>query len=298
MADKRFNPGRLGDMLAVDLYATGSKGERLKQKRERTVKWLHKKGKDNPDCLKLAEKLEDCRRKHRCQSGACPECGYAAQHLVARATHRFLKSVNDGKVVVGATIVPADGLTRRGRLDEAAHFRSIRRWKEKLGSTDIPFFVGATDWSFNEHSERRYRSRWSEHLYGFTITNNPEKLKSALKKLFPRTDSIPRPVKLKVWDGSRKATRYVLKPNFWRRVATDQAERFDKKSGQTRSCRATQKERLRSREKRELLLHIDKIGMQGRLIMRFCQLVNLEGTTPTIVLRKPKAVAAKKRRRP
>jgi hypothetical protein len=44
----------------------------------------------------------------------------------------------------------------------------------------------------------------------------------------------------------------------------------------------------------ELLVLLDKISLQGRFVMRFCQLINVEGTKPTIVLRKPKAVSAKK----
>ena len=96
------------------------------------------------------------------------------------------------------------------------------------------------------------------------------------------------------WDGDKRALRYILKPNFWRRVATDDAEQFDKKAGITRSCRATDKQRLRSKQKKELLVHLDEIGMQSRLLFRCCQLINVGGTKPTIDLRLPKSVTAKK----
>jgi len=286
---KTSNPSRFGDMLAEDLYATGAKGQKLKDQRKKRIEWLRKKGKQDPDCIKLADKLEQCRRKHRCKSAACSECGYAGQRLVPRVPRRFLKAQTGGGKIVCVTIVPADGLTRRGRLDEANHFRAIRRWKDALGRAGIDWFVGATDWSLNEHAKSRHRPRWSLHFYGFTITKDLERLKKSLKEQFPNNDAIPRPVKVREWDGNKKALRYVLKPNFWRRVATDNAERFNKKTETTRSCRATKKERLRSREKMELLLLLDKIGTQARLIMRFCQLINVGGTKATIVLRKPKA---------
>ena len=288
------NPSRFGDMLTEDLYATGAKGQKLEDQRKKRIDWLRTKGKQDPDCIKLVDKLEECRPRHRCKSAACPECANAGQRLVPRVSRPFLKAQTGSGKIVCVTIVPADGLTRRGRLDEANHFRATRRWKDRLGRAGIDWFVGATDWSLNEHAKGRHRPRWSLHIYGFTVAKDPQRLKEALKKQFPNNDAIPRPVKVREWDGNKKALRYVLKPNFWRRVATDNAERFNKKTGGTRSCRATKKERLRSREKMELLVHIDKIGMQARLIMRFCQLINVEGTTPTIVLRLPKAVAAKK----
>lgn len=99
------------------------------------------------------------------------------------------------------------------------------------------------------------------------------------------------------WDGNSKALRYIHKPNFWRRVATDKAERHNKETGTTRSCRATDKQRLRSKHKRELLVHLDEIGLQNRLLMRWCQIINVKDKGPTIVLRVPKDVGTRKRKR-
>ena len=179
-------------------------------------------------------------------------------------------------------------MTKPGRLDKREHERRIRRWKEKLGKAGVTWFVGATDWSFNEHRDGRYKPHWSEHFYGLTVTMNPKKLKRKLLELFSKTNFIPRPVKVVEWDRDKKALRYILKPNFWRRVATTAAIRFDKKSDSTRSCHATDKQRLRSKHKRELLVHLDEISMQSRLLMRWCQMLNKKGKRPTIMLRSPK----------
>jgi hypothetical protein len=288
------NPSRFGDMLTEKLYATGTKGQKLKAKREDLVNWLHKKGKEDHQCLSLADKLEACTKRHRCHSAACSECAHSAQRLIAKVTWRFLKSHSNEGTTVCVTVAPADGCINPGELEQGIHQRAIRRWKEKLGKAGIGWFIGATDLSFNEHVEERYEPHWSLHFYGITVTRNPEKLKRKLLQQFPKSDPIPRPIKVMEWNGSKKALRYLLKPNFWRRVATDEAKRHNKDTGTTRSCRATEKQRLRSRHKRELLNHLDEIGSQNRLLFRWCQIINVKEKGPTITLRGPKGVCTRK----
>jgi hypothetical protein len=274
-------------MLDKGMYAKGPKGEELKSEREDVVAWLRKKGKKSQACLDLADKVDQCRPKHRCKSPACPECATAGQRLVAAATRQFLKAQANGGTIVCITVVPADGMTKPGKLNKADHELAIRRWKGKLGKAGVTWFVGATDLSFNEHKQAKRKPRWSEHIYGITVTRDLKKLKRALKDLFPKTKAIPRPVKVKEWDGDKKALRYILKPNFWRRIANDYAQRYDKEPRTTRTCRDTDKQPLKSKQRRELLLHLDDIGMQSRLFFRHCQMVK-KPDGPRIIVRQPK----------
>ena len=237
--------------------------------------------------MDLAEKLDRCRPKHRCKSAACPECATAGQRLIAGVARRFLKEQNgDGTKIVCVTIIPADGMIKPGKLDKAEHERAIRRWKEKLGKAGVTWFVGATDISLNEQKQGRYKRRWSEHIHGITVIKNPRKLKKKLRMQFPKTEAIPRPVKGVEWDGDKKALLYIDKPDFQRRIATDDAQRYDKKTGTIRSCGDTVTQPLKAKQKRELLIYLDDIGMQGRLLMRWCQLLNVKDG-PTIMLRLP-----------
>ena len=289
-----FNPAKFADMLVEDLYATGSKGQELESEREGLVAWLRKKGKNSRACLDLADKLDQCRPKHRCQSAACPECAKAGQRLVANVTRRFLKTQNgDGAKVVCATIIAADGMIRPGKLDAAEHERATRRWKDRLGKAGVEWFIGGTDISMNEHVQGRKKRRWSAHIHGITVIENPKKLRSALKEQFPKTKAIRRPVMVEEWDGDKKALRYIFKPHFSRRIATDDARRYDKKAEAMRTCRDTDTQPLKSKQKRELLLHLDGIGMQSRLLMRCCQLLNAKSKGPTIVLRLPKGAGSR-----
>jgi hypothetical protein len=74
-----------------------------------------------------------------------------------------------------------------------------------------------------------------------------------------------------------------MKAKFFRRIGTNDGERFNKANGNNRSCRATDKQPLRSSQKRELLLHLDQIGLQGRLVLRWVQILHL-GTAGSAVL--------------
>ena len=90
------------------------------------------------------------------------------------------------------------------------------------------------------------------------------------------------------WDGETAALRYPMKPKYERRISTDNATRFNKKTGQRRKCRATDKQPLKSKEKLELLLHLDSIGIAGRLVQKNVQFINLS-TGPTFVDKPSKA---------
>jgi hypothetical protein len=296
MSDRAFNPARFNDQIDEALYArTWVPGAGLKRERKDLVDWLRKQ-KDHKPSLALAEKLENCKPNARCKSAACPECSYAAQQLVTDATKKFLQEQPTSNTIVCLSVVPADGTSKPGQLSVAQHQRNVRRWKEALGRAGVTWFLGGSDWSFNEHEEDRYPGHWSHHFYGFTATTDLEGLKKGLRQQFPKTDAIPRPVKVQPWDGKKRPIRYMLKPEFWRRIGTNDGERFDKTTDGTRPCRATDKQPVRSSQKRELLLHLDQIGFQGRLMLRWLQILNLGGAGSAVVKRGPKDLGAVERK--
>jgi hypothetical protein len=286
-----FNPFRLTDQLAESSYPVpgwSKKGTRLERKREKVVGWLRKKFKHDQPSLALADKLEGCRPNARCKSAACPECGYAARQLLTTVIKKYLDDQTEaGNTIVCASIVPADGISKPGQLSAAQHQRNVRRWKEALGRAGVTRFIGGSDWSFNEHHDDRYPRHISHHFYGFTATTDADDLKKRLQAQFPKTDTIPRPVKVQEWDGKKKAIRYMAKSEFFRRIGSDDGQRFNKANGKKRSCRATDKQPLRSSQKRELLLHLDQIGLQGRLMLRWVQILHLGTAGSAVVDRGP-----------
>ena len=108
------NPSSFSDALTEKYYAQKSgRRKRLRRRREKLVSWLRKKAKGNLHAQELADKVETCRRKHRCKSGACPECADAARRLFTKMLRRYLKNKRN---VACVTIVPADGIAKKGNL--------------------------------------------------------------------------------------------------------------------------------------------------------------------------------------
>lgn len=280
-----FNPGRFDGALTEALYAKGLAAGPYKRERGRLVRLLRSKHKDNDKAQSLADELEACKKNKRCKLAGCCECSHAGQKLFAKVAAAFVaKHVGAGQLVC-VSIVPADGVCKPKDLDPAYAARNVRRWKERLGRAGVTWFVGALDYSLNEHDTGRYKPHWSEHIYGLTPTTDIDRLKKELRKQFQVTEAIPRPVKVKPWDGDPDALAYMLKPNYWRRVATDDGERFTKNG--MRSCRATDKQRLRSKERVRLALYLDELGLHGRLVLRWVQFVN-RGATASIEERAPR----------
>lgn len=104
------NAASFVDALTEPYY---SRHKKLKHEREKLARWLRKKCKSSQQAQLLADKLEQCRRKHRCKLGACPDCADAARRLFIKTLRRYLKTNPN---VACVTIVPADGITKRGTL--------------------------------------------------------------------------------------------------------------------------------------------------------------------------------------
>jgi len=93
------NPSSFADAITEGYYARKlSKQEKLVQARKDLVAWLRTKGADNKKALALAHKLEECGRKRRCKSGACPECIDAARRLFTKVLRRYLRKKNQRRL--------------------------------------------------------------------------------------------------------------------------------------------------------------------------------------------------------
>jgi hypothetical protein len=206
----------------------------------------------------------------------CPECSFAARTFITEVAQAFLNDHPDRNNIVCVSVVPADGAILPGQLSVPRHVRSGRRWKDRFGRAEGTWLLGAMDWSFNHHAQDRYEPHWSEHFYGFTATNDLKGLKRNLRAQFPATDAIPRPVKVKPWDGRKRALHYMAKSDFFRRIGTDEGLRSSGEGVERQEYRTTDKQPLRSQEQFELLIHLDQIGMQSRFLMRWLQFVHLK----------------------
>jgi hypothetical protein len=216
--------------------------------------------------IALAEKIDACSRRERCRSPACPVCARAAQRQYTQMLDDFLRAREARGNIYVVSIVPGDATMKPGDLSVAADKLAIRRVKHAMKMAGIRWFVGAWDWSRNEHRDGKFPPHWALHVHGFTRSPDGKMLRRRLKKRFPKTDEIARPVKVKSWDGNRRAAQYCLKPTFTRRISIE-SERFDRHAGKKTKCRNTDKQPLRSGEVRELLSHLEAMGIDGRIAL-------------------------------
>ena len=153
-----------------------------------------------------------------------------------------------------------------GELGQFSPTNFFRRLKYTLDKADGDWVIGALDYSVNFHEGDRYEPHWAVHLHGFTVTDDQEALRRQLVEAVKKSDAIPRPVRVKPWDGDKRAIRYVLKTNFQRRKGIDDAERFDTKTGKSRTCRATKTQRLLAAQKRGAGASSGSYRLGGRLV--------------------------------
>lgn len=282
-----LNPSSISDALTEDFYTKKTdKRKQLKRDRKKRVAWLRKKGKGNADLERLADKLENCRPRHRCKSLACPQCADATQRLFIRITRRYLDSASHISCV---TIVPTDGILDPKHLSMADTKRFIRRTKDKLTRAFVTTFIGAVDWSKNESKEGSHKPFWCQHLHGIALIDDRKALKKALNKQFPASRNVRRPITVKEWDGEKTAIRYLMKSPAKRRISIADGQRFDKKTGRQRQCRDTDHQPLRSKDLMTLLFLLDEIGIAGRLVLKGVQFMNLRKSGPTLIDRRSRS---------
>jgi len=272
----------------TERYYTGKSKvvAKLRQERKERVGWIRKKFKDNAAAQALADKLEACRPNHRCKSLACQGCAAAAKRLFVRTCRRYLK---DKSNICCVTIVPAGEEVDLGQFSVAEHARFLRRNKDRVARAHDGFFIGAVDWSVNENKDSGDGPFWCRHFHLITETSDIKALKRRLKEQFMISDRVRRPVLIESWDGDLDWLRYCHTDGFERRIISHDGKRFNKNTGKHRKCRETDQQPLKSRQKLELLLHLDEIGIAGRLFLRGVQFQNLRDTGPTFVNRPTKS---------
>jgi hypothetical protein len=211
--------------------------------------------------LALAETLRSCEPHRRCVSGACPECGRAAQRLFVEAAQHAMASCRDDLLmvtVVLSTAIIADG-DLRGRELFATTRRRLTRVLREVGASAF----GGFDISFNEHEHGAFAPHWSPHACFFLLGADMERGEETLRARFPHSREVPRPVFAKAFDGKLNGLAYALKSDFQRRVSL--APQFQS-SGQ-RSRFQTRQKAITKARRVELAVAFAGEGLGARLFL-------------------------------
>ena len=239
--------------------------EEAKKHRFKRIEFLRRHGKASPDALQLADRLDNCSRRTRCISGACPECGRLFQRAWVRATQKPISGMKDIdlELVALSLVLPKSGVAK-GELHTCDVSNLQRQIKYRLDNAEIGIAIGAFDFSFNEDKHGKYHSFWCPHAYVITSTDDKRALAKRLMGFRPTTE-IPRPKRITPFRNTARRRSYSMKIHFKRRIGYDD-ERIE--NGKNRSCRNTSSDRLRADELFELLLYLDQIGFAARAIFR------------------------------
>ena len=108
-----------------------------------------------------------------------------------------------------------------GRLHRHDLFRGIRkRLIEALDYLGLPA-LGGFDVSGNEHQAHTFGPHWMPHAWIIAPGRRARQVNADLGEWFPATDTVPRPLHTKRFDGDPLGFAYALKPDFARRISLE-----------------------------------------------------------------------------
>jgi hypothetical protein len=246
--------------------------------RTKAAKRLKRFAQQFPGAEQLADIISGCAPGHRCLSGACPECGRAFQRWFVSEVNKLTHAKGDQ--LISVSIAFADYRVSEGKL-HTLHTTSLKR---ALAYTlakvpGISWAAGGIDLSLNDDSQKGLDVGWVPQFYGFVTPSTPSALAASLRERYPSSDQAPRPVQIKVSDGSLKALSYGFKSSFVNRIAYKDEDkgRWD-----------TRKVSLPPKNDVQAMLWQHQIGFSGRLFLKNVRMTRVDQHVELIKIRQLK----------
>jgi hypothetical protein len=216
--------------------------------------------------LALADKLEACAPpQNPCLSGACPICMRAQQRWLVRDTQHVLRPLirdpNYRPLVL--SLVPEFGRIPAGSLNtyDIDLFRNLVR--DGLRACGIDHYKLGLDISLNQRAGVANRGFWQLQLWGFF--HQPKRpWRGQLKARLNPNGGVTRPVKVVKPDSLEAAAAYGVKSTFVRRLSYRKKNLEREDRGE---CWNTRGRHLRGDAWVELMLFLDRIGLQRRVLV-------------------------------
>ena len=241
--------------------------DQAKEERLKRIIFLRRHTEFNAEGPFLADQLQECCRKHRCLSGACPECGRLLQRAWVRECRSLISSLEcPGAELVALSLILPNSAVTQGALNSFDLKNMQKRLKFRLGDAEIDAAIGAIDFSFDEDEHGKYPGFWCPHAYVIAATENRHRLAARFNGFGPSPE-IPHPTKVTPFKNTARRRSYAMKMHFARRIGYD--DQRVQINGKIRYFRNTRLDRLRARERLELVLFLDKIGFADRAIFQF-----------------------------
>ena len=166
-----------------------------KNTRKRYIKRLRRFTPQLPKAAHLAGLLARCKRRRRCMSGACPECGRAFQRWFVSQVMN-LASYENSRQLIAVSIAFPHHRSVGDKLDTLNTTKMKRDVTETIKDSDlIHWMAGGIDLSLNDDTQRNVPICWQGQLYGFTEVSNRRQFSKLLRDTFKKTRKVKRPSK-------------------------------------------------------------------------------------------------------
>jgi hypothetical protein len=216
--------------------------------------------------LALADKLDACAPPSRpCLSGACPICMRGQQRWLVTDTLRALgRLVRDARYQPQVlSLVPEFGRAHAGSLDIFDIDKFLDSIRKALKASEIDHYKLGLDVSLNERAGVANRGFWQLQAWGFF--HAPKRpWREQLKARLNPNGTVTRPVKVVEPDSLEAAAAYGMKDTFVRRVSYVKANLEREDRGE---CWNTRDRLLRGDAWVELMLFLERIGLQNRVLL-------------------------------
>jgi hypothetical protein len=202
-------------------------------------------------------------------SAFCAECSYAGQRLFVSTTSDLLGRSAVNAIVV--SVVAWDARAAQGQLArECQLFAPLsRKLRNALTAAGVRQAFGGFDVSANEHAAQRFAPHYRPHAWIFAPASQMARGERVFRQFFPTSRIVRRPVQMHRFDGDLRGLAYALKTNFSRRVSLEQGALANGDIVR----RNTRLRPLLARQKVELALALDKIGIGARLFLHGLRIV-------------------------
>jgi hypothetical protein len=240
--------------------------ETISEDQLKRIRFLRKHGKSDSELSLIADCLELCEPRNPCCSGACSQCSRLFQRFYVRQSRKPIQDIiaREGKELIGICIIPSSPLVRPGQLKHFSPVNFQRRIKAALDKAGVKCAIGGIDFSFNEDRDQQWQPFICPHIYLISSADDREKLRCTLKKIFRKTDEVPRPKHLPLFQNNAYRRSYSLKMIFKRRISYYKM----RKENPTKKSRNTSNDDLRVDQRIELYKYLHQIGFVARVIFR------------------------------
>jgi len=212
---------------------------------------------EDEKCLQLAEKLKNCIKGSRCNSGACPVC---RRNFRRSVSGEVLRNFSDLSKAFSTTLVFTELRVREQKLfsiNPLAMMETLRAQLKASGLGNI-IAIGGFENDFDVETQR-----WEPHVHLLTYGCSYDEL-DALRKYYPPVKQVRRPMLIQKIKHPEKQYSYCFKSYMARK---------EKYIGKYRIC--CRKYRLRPHSLHNLsLLYLDQFAPQELLFMQNMQTKN------------------------